>query len=65
MELSDSELKLRFFFLIWLFKWQLGAWIFQILTLLAGLLPNTETEMAAFIIGYVCMLFVVSLVEVC
>jgi hypothetical protein len=25
MELSDSDLKLRFFLLIWLFKWQLGA----------------------------------------
>jgi hypothetical protein len=25
MELSDSDLKLRFLLLIWLFKWQLGA----------------------------------------
>jgi hypothetical protein len=32
----------------------LELWMFQILTLLAGLLPNTEIEMAAFVIGYVC-----------
>jgi len=31
----------------------LDLWMFQILTLLAGLLPNTEIEMAAFVIGYV------------
>jgi hypothetical protein len=29
----------------------LELWMFQILTLLAGLLPNTEIEMAAFVIG--------------
>jgi hypothetical protein len=65
MELADSDLKLRFLLLFWLFKWQLRACTFQILTLSVKLLPNTETEMAGVIIEYVCMSLVVTLVELC
>jgi hypothetical protein len=43
----------------------LEQWTFQILTLLVKLLPNKETEMAVFIIEYVCTSLVVTLVEVC
>jgi len=65
MELSDSDLKLRFFRLIWLFKWQLGAMDISDSDSAGWAATKHRTEMAASIIGYVCMLFVVSLVDVC
>jgi hypothetical protein len=65
MELSDSDLKLRFFLLIWLFKWQLGAMDISDSDSAGWTATEHRNRDGSIYHWVLCMLFVVSLVDIC